>query len=254
MRVLVVTPTYQERDSLPVTLARLRAAVPHADVLVVDDNSPDGTGEVADRLAADDPAVRVLHRPGKDGLGTAYRAGFAWGLAQGYDVLVEMDADGSHQPHQLPLLLDRLGAADRPDLVIGSRWVPGGSVRNWPLRRQALSRGANLYARIALGLGVQDATAGFRAYRREVLEKLELAEVTSQGYCFQVDLTLRAVTTGFSVAEVPIEFVEREQGVSKMSGAIVREALVQIVVWGVRRRADQARAGLARRREGRWHR
>jgi len=254
VRVLVVTPTYQERDSLPGTLARLRAAVPHADVLVVDDDSPDGTGAIADRVAGQDPAVHVLHRPGKDGLGTAYRAGFGWGLAQGYDVLVEMDADGSHQPEQLPLLLDRLDAADRPDVVIGSRWVPGGSVRNWPLPRQALSRGANLYTRAALGLAVHDATAGFRAYRREVLEKIDLDDVTSQGYCFQVDLTLRAVAAGYQVVEIPIEFVEREQGVSKMSGAIVREALVQIVVWGVRRRTGQARAALGRRREGRWHR
>ncbi len=254
MRVLVITPTYQERDSLPGTLARLRAAVPAADVLVVDDASPDGTGDLADAAAAVDPAVHVLHRPGKGGLGTAYRAGFAWGLAQGYDVLVEMDADGSHQPEQLPLLLDRLAQPDRPDLVIGSRWVRGGSVRNWPLRRQALSRGANVYTRAALGLGVHDATAGFRAYRREVLEKIDLAEVTSQGYCFQVDLTLRAVTTGFVVAEVPIEFVEREQGVSKMSGEIVREALQQIVVWGARRRTAQVQQALVRRRDGRWHR
>lgn len=253
MRVLVITPTYDERLSLPGTLARLRAAVPDADVLVVDDASPDGTGDLADEAAARDAAVHVLHRPAKQGLGAAYRAGFRWGLAEGYDVLVEMDADGSHQPEELPRLLERLDRPDRADVVIGSRWVRGGSVRNWPLRREGLSRGANLYTRAALGVPVRDSTAGFRAYRREVLEKIPLDEVRSQGYCFQVDLTLRALAAGFEVREVPIEFVEREQGVSKMSGDIVREALVQVTVWGARRRAGQAREALARRREGRWH-
>jgi dolichol-phosphate mannosyltransferase len=253
VRVLVITPTYDERLSLPGTLARLRAAVPDADVLVVDDASPDGTGDLADEVAARDAAVRVLHRPGKQGLGAAYRAGFRWGLAEGYDVLVEMDADGSHQPEQLPRLLERLERPDRADVVIGSRWVRGGSVRNWPLRREGLSRGANLYTRAALGIPVRDSTAGFRAYRREVLEKIALDEVRSQGYCFQVDLTLRALAAGFEVREVPIDFVEREQGTSKMSGDIVREALVQIVVWGVRRRGEQVREAVARSREGRWH-
>lgn len=254
MKVLVITPTYNERLPLPGTLSRLRAAVPDADVLVVDDASPDGTGELADARAAADDAVHVLHRPAKVGLGAAYRAGFAWGLERGYDVLVEMDADGSHQPEQLPALL--AAVADGADLAIGSRWVRGGAVTNWPVTRQALSRGGNLYARLALGIEVRDATAGFRAYRREVLEKIKLEEVSSQGYCFQIDLVWRAVRTGFRVVEVPIVFVERELGASKMNGAIVREALTKMTLWGVQHRAGQAVA-LVRRTahrggSGRW--
>lgn len=232
-RTLVVIPTYDERLTLPTTMAGLRAAVPDVDVLVVDDNSPDGTGAVADRLAADDPQVNVLHRPGKQGLGVAYLAGFDWGLARGYDVLVEMDADGSHRAQDLPMLL---AALDRADCVIGSRWVPGGRVVNWPRSREALSRGGNAYTRAMLGMPVRDATAGFRAYRAEVLRGVDLASVDSQGYCFQVDLTRRALAAGFRVVEVPITFVEREQGVSKMSRAIVAEALAQVTVWGIRQR------------------
>lgn len=239
MRVLVITPTYDERESLPGTLRRLRAAVPAADVLVVDDASPDGTGRLADEHAAQDDAVHVLHRPGKQGLGAAYVAGFGWGLDRGYDVLVEMDADGSHQPEQLPLLLDavRRGA----DLALGSRWVDGGAVRNWPRHRELLSRGGNLYTRWALGVPLHDATGGFRAFRREVLEKLALEQVSSQGYCFQVDLAWRAVRAGFRVVEVPITFVERELGHSKMSGAIVREALWRVTAWGAATRLRQLR-------------
>ena len=233
----MIIPTYDERDSLPVTVRRLRAAVPSADVLVVDDASPDGTGELADELAARDEQVRVLHRPGKAGIGAAYVAGFRWGLARGYDVLVEMDADGSHQPEQLPSLLAALG--DGADLVLGSRWVPGGAVRNWPRARQLLSQGGNLYTRAALGLGLHDATGGYRAFRRRVLEAIELDSVASQGYCFQVDLAWRAVQAGFRVTEVPIEFVEREHGESKMSGSIVREALWRVTAWGVRLRRRQ---------------
>ncbi len=258
MKVLVITPTYNELESLPGTLARLRAAVPAADVLVVDDASPDGTGDVADRAAAGDSQVQVLHRHGKLGLGAAYRAGFGVGLAQGYDVLVEMDADGSHQPEQLQSLLDRLTDVDDPvDVVLGSRWVPGGAVRNWPTHRQLLSRGGNLYTRLALGIPLQDATGGFRAYRREVLEKIGLDEVTSQGYCFQVDLAWRALSAGFRVAEVPIVFVERELGSSKMNRDIVREALTQITVWGARHRMARGRerlhAAALRRQERQWH-
>ncbi len=247
MKVLVVTPTYNERLALPGTLGRLRAAVPSADVLVVDDASPDGTGAFAEERAGDDRGVHVLHRPGKAGLGAAYRAGFAWGIERGYDVLVEMDADGSHQPEQLPALLDAV--AEGADLAIGSRWVPGGAVTNWPATRQLLSRGGNLYARLALGIDVRDATAGFRAYRREVLEKVALDEVSSQGYCFQVDLVWRTVQAGFRVVEVPIVFVERELGSSKMNGAIVREALAKMTLWGARHRAGQA-VGLVRRAAG----
>lgn len=256
VRVLVVVPTYDERQSLPETLRRLRAAVPAADVLVVDDASPDGTGEVADEQARRDAQVHVLHRAGKEGLGAAYVAGFGWGLQRGYDVLVEMDADGSHQPEQLPRLLAALDAG--ADLALGSRWVPGGSVRNWPRHRQALSRGGNAYTRMVTGIGVRDATGGYRAFRRAVLEKLELAEVASHGYCFQVDLAWRAVREGFTVVEVPIDFVERTQGTSKMTSAIVREALWRVTLWGVRHRVAQvqhaARTARRRHEESRWQR
>ncbi|MDQ1625290.1 MAG: dolichol-phosphate mannosyltransferase [Actinomycetota bacterium] len=237
-RVLVVVPTYNERENLELVLGRLRRAVPDADVLVVDDGSPDGTGEIADRLAADDPQVQVLHREEKLGLGAAYLAGFRWGLDRGYDALVEMDADGSHQPEQLPLLLT---ASESADLVLGSRWVPGGSVVNWPTRRRLLSRGGNTYVRLALGLGLRDATGGFRVFRRETLEALMTEIVASHGYCFQVDLAWRAANRGFRVVEVPIEFVEREFGTSKMSGAIVREALWRVTVWGAAHRLGQLR-------------
>ena len=234
---LVVVPTYDERAALPGTLARLRAAVPAAHVLVVDDNSPDGTGAWAEERAAQDPHVHVLHRAGKEGLGPAYLAGFAWVLGEGYEVLCEMDADASHRPEQLPGLLEavRRGA----DLAIGSRWVPGGRVHDWPLRRLLLSRGANLYVRAVLGLGVADATAGFRAYRAELLQALVQGDVASQGYCFQVDMTRRARAAGAAIAEVPIDFDERAEGVSKMSSGIVREALVKVTLWGLTHRTQQ---------------
>jgi dolichol-phosphate mannosyltransferase len=244
-RILVIIPTYNERENLPLIIARLRAAVPQAEILVADDNSPDGTGEVADRLAQDDPAIHVLHRAGKQGLGAAYLAGFAWALEHGYDVAVEMDADGSHQPEELPRLLDALRNAD---LVLGSRWVPGGQVRNWPRSREILSRGGNTYTRLALGIPLRDATGGYRAFRRSALEALDLAGVESQGYCFQVDLAWRAVQAGLRVAEVPITFVEREIGDSKMSQRIVTEALWRVTVWGARHRAAQVSDLIGRRR------
>lgn len=239
MKVLVITPTYNERESLPDTISRLRQAVPTADVLIADDNSPDGTGELADQLAADDANIHVLHRQGKQGLGAAYVAGFYWGMERGYDVLVEMDADGSHRPEQLPLLLDEIEAG--ADLVLGSRWVPGGSTVNWPASRQFLSRGGNIYSRLALGVPTRDITGGYRAFRVETLKAISLDTVASQGYCFQVDLALRAIEAGFDVREVPITFVERAQGVSKMSGNIVREALWRVTVWGAKKRAGQVR-------------
>ena len=248
-RVLICIPTYNEVENLSRIVARVRTAVPEADVLVLDDNSPDGTGKVADELVDADPHVHVLHRPAKQGLGNAYLAGFTWGLDRGYDVLVEMDADGSHQPEQLPALL---GALEDADLVIGARWVRGGSVVNWPMHRKALSVGANLYTRALLGMPVHDATAGFRAYRASALHTIGLEHVASQGYCFQVDLTQRAVRAGLRVVEVPITFVEREVGDSKMSGDIMRESLQRITLWGVEHRAAQLR-GL-RRREPTWHR
>ncbi|PXY22465.1 polyprenol monophosphomannose synthase [Prauserella muralis] len=241
--VLVIIPTYNERENLTPLLRRLHAALPQVHVLVVDDGSPDGTGELADELAAADERINVLHRTEKAGLGAAYIAGFRWGLARDYRTLVEMDADGSHAPEDLPRLLDALGDAD---LVIGSRYVPGGALVNWPLRREVLSRGANLYSRILLGVGVNDITAGFRAYRREVLGKLDLHDVASAGYCFQIDLTWRTIQAGFDVVEVPITFTEREIGESKMSGDIVREAALRVAVWGLRRRAGQLRRLLGR--------
>jgi len=244
-RVLVIIPTYNEADNVPVILDRLFAAVPDAHALVVDDGSPDGTGEVADKLAAEDGRIEVLHRTEKAGLGAAYVAGFRRGLAAGYDVLVEMDADGSHAPEQLPRLLAALAHAD---LVLGSRWVPGGQVQNWPKSREALSRGANLYARLALGVGLHDATGGYRAYRRTVLEAIELGSIASQGYCFQIDLAWRAVQAGFRVTEVPITFADRERGESKMSGGIVREALFKVTEWGAAHRAGQLRGLLGRKR------
>ncbi|MGW4425511.1 polyprenol monophosphomannose synthase [Streptosporangium sp. NPDC004631] len=230
-RVLVIVPTYNERDNLPMITERVRAAVPEAHLLIADDDSPDGTGAVADTLAGSDDHVHVLHRPGKQGLGAAYLAGFRWGLNEGFDVLVEMDADGSHRPEELPKLLEAL--ADGADLVIGSRWVPGGKVVNWPASREFLSRGANVYTRMMLGVPVRDATAGFRAYRASTLRKIGLDDVESQGYCFQVDLTLRTVRHHLRVAEVPITFVERTVGASKMSRGIVAEALWRVTVWGV---------------------
>jgi len=232
-KVLVIVPTYNERDNLDRILDRLAAAVPEADVLVVDDGSPDGTGDLADARAARDERVQVLHRTTKSGLGGAYIAGFRWGLDRAYDALVEMDADGSHAPEQLPDLLAGLANAD---VVLGSRWVEGGSVVDWPKRREILSRGGNAYARLALGLPVRDATGGFRVYRREVLAAMDLGEIASQGYCFQVDLVLRAWQAGWQVAEVPIRFVERSAGVSKMDRSIVSEALWRITVWGLRSR------------------
>jgi dolichol-phosphate mannosyltransferase len=248
-RIVVLIPTYNERENVSLIVSRLRVAVPGADILILDDNSPDGTGEVADQLAAEDSQVRVLHRTSKAGLGAAYLAGFSWALEQGYDVLVEMDADGSHQPEQLPTLLMALANAD---VALGSRWVPGGSVVNWPMHRKALSRGGNLYVRLLLGMPIGDATGGFRAYRASALRTVDLHEVASQGYCFQVDLAWRAIRGGLSVVEVPITFVERTIGDSKMSQDIVNESLRNITMWGARYRLGQVRSLI--RREPRWHR
>jgi len=248
-KIVVLIPTYNERENVSLIVSRLRAAVPEADVLVLDDNSPDGTGAIADRLAADDGQVRVLHRESKEGLGAAYLAGFAWALERDYDVMVEMDADGSHQPEQLRSLLVALADAD---VVLGSRWVPGGSVVNWPIHRKVLSVGGNVYVRVLLGMPIGDATGGFRAYRASALRTLDLQKVASQGYCFQVDLAWRAIRAGLSVVEVPITFVERTIGDSKMSQDIVNESLRSITMWGARYRLGQVRSLL--RREPRWHR
>jgi dolichol-phosphate mannosyltransferase len=245
-------PTYNERQNLESVVGRVRAALPDADLLVVDDNSPDGTGDIADKLAEVDPHVQVMHRTDKGGLGRAYIAGFGWALDRGYDVIVEMDADGSHQPEHLASLV---GALDHADLSIGSRWVRGGRVVNWPRSREALSRAANIYTRLVLGIGVRDATAGFRAYRAATLRTISLSQVGSTGYCFQIDLTNRVAEVGLTIVEVPITFVEREHGASKMSNSIVLEAFWRVAQWGAAKRLGQIRgvrqAGRGRLRTGR---
>ncbi|MBY8881026.1 polyprenol monophosphomannose synthase [Actinacidiphila acidipaludis] len=235
-KVLVIIPTYNEAENVKPIVGRVRAAVPDAHVLVADDNSPDGTGKLADELAAADDQVHVLHRKGKEGLGAAYLAGFRWGIDEGYGVLVEMDADGSHQPEELPRLLTALKSAD---LVLGSRWIPGGRVVNWPKSREILSRGGSTYSRLMLDVPIRDVTGGYRAFRKETLEGLGMSEVASAGYCFQVDLAWRAVKAGFHVVEVPITFVERERGDSKMSRNIVAEALWRVTAWGVSARTSK---------------
>ncbi len=245
--VLVVIPTYNERDNIESIVTRLHAALPTTHVLVVDDGSPDGTGDIADEMAKNDTGgrIHVMHRAEKNGLGAAYVAGFRWGLDRDYAVLVEMDADGSHAPEDLPRLLAALTDAD---LSIGSRYVPGGKIVNWPARRYFLSWGANVYSRVALGAKVKDMTGGFRAYRRAVLEKIRIDNVASQGYCFQVDLGWRTIEAGFTVVEVPITFTERVHGQSKMSGDVIREALIRVTKWGLRRRGTQVRSLFGGRR------
>ena len=233
----MVIPTYNEAESVVEVIDRVLAAEPRADVLVVDDGSPDGTAKLVLERSEREPRVHLMERSGKQGLGAAYRAGFGWGLERGYDALVEMDADLSHPPERLPALLDGLADAD---LVIGSRYVPGGRTVNWSRSREAISRGGNTYVRLALGVPVHDGTAGYRAYRREVLEELPVEAVRSNGYCFQIEMVHKAWQEGFRVAEVPITFTERASGVSKMSNQIVAEALLRVTQWaltGGRRRA-----------------
>ena len=247
-RVAVLIPTYNERENLPRIVERVRAAVPDADVVVLDDNSPDGTGDVADELAAVDDHVLVRHRAGKEGLGAAYLDGFAWALEQGYDAIVEMDADGSHRPEHLPRMLE---AAADADIVIGSRYVRGGRVVNWPANRKAISIAGNAYIRVLLGMPVSDATAGYRVYRAETLRTIGLDDVQSAGYCFQTDLTVRTVRAGLTVVEIPITFIEREIGDSKMDGDVVRESMSRITGWGLAHRRQQLQRLLDRDPRGR---
>jgi dolichol-phosphate mannosyltransferase len=228
-RALVCLPTYDERENLAPMIEAILAAAPQVDVLVVDDNSPDGTGPLADQIAAREPRVKVLHRPGKQGLGRAYLAAFDWALARDYGLVLEMDCDFSHDPRYLPALLERAGSAD---LVLGSRYVAGGGTRNWGLSRRLISRGGSLYARTILGLPVRDLTGGFKCFRREVLEAIDLPSVECTGYAFQIELTFRAYRRGFRVAEVPIVFADRRVGRSKMSRRIVLEAIGK--VWSIR--------------------
>jgi dolichol-phosphate mannosyltransferase len=237
--VVVIVPTYNEIESLEAIVRRIRAAVPDADLLVVDDASPDGTGRLADAMAAADPAISVLHRTEKNGLGQAYLAGFAVARRGGYDYVVEIDADGSHDPAELPTMISL--ARGGADLVIGSRWVPGGQVRNWPWLRQAISRAGNTYSRIALRSRIHDITAGYRVLRTSALVWLDRADVSSQGYCFQVEVAWRIEQAGMIVVEHPITFVERASGTSKMHFGIVAEALVRVTRWGVGERLHPRR-------------
>ncbi|MGN6204631.1 polyprenol monophosphomannose synthase [Humibacter sp.] len=230
MNVAVIIPTYNEAQNIAWIVGRVRNSVPQATVLIVDDASPDGTGDIADELAAGDIAVRVLHRAGKEGLGAAYRAGMRGALERGHDVVVEMDADGSHRPEELPRLLDALSTAD---VIVGSRWVPGGGVIGWPLWRKFISRGGSAYARFALGVPVRDMTGGYRAFTAEALERIDLDGVLSQGYCFQIDMLWHAQVAGLRIKEVPITFPERERGNSKMSSGIVVEAMLRVTGWAI---------------------
>ena len=232
-KVLVIVPTYNELESLPVIVAGIRSAEPTVHILVADDNSPDGTGEVADSLSSGDNNIHVLHRTAKAGLGAAYLDSFGWAKKSGYDVVVEMDADGSHRPADLTKILDAL---TNNDVVLGSRWIKQGKVVNWAKSREILSRGGNLYTRMWLGIPLHDATGGFRAYRMSALDVMDINQVESQGYCFQVDMAWRAVKAGLRVTEVPITFVERELGESKMDGSIVKEALWRVTQWGIEKR------------------
>jgi len=231
MSTIVVLPTYNESENLLECVTRILTAAPAVHVLVVDDDSPDGTGFLADAIAASDSRVRVLHRAQKAGLGAAYMEGFAWAMTAGYDVIVECDADGSHHPEQLHRLLTAL---DDHDVAIGSRWVEGGSVVDWPWRRELLSRGGSAYARAMLRLHQRDVTGGYRAFRSTALQALDLGAVTSQGYCFQIEMLWRADRAGLRIAEVPITFTERQRGVSKMRGTIVVEAMARVTWWGIR--------------------
>ena len=248
-RVVVIMPTFNEIDSLTRVAGHLLDTVQGVDLLVVDDSSPDGTGDLADRIAATNPRAHVLHRTAREGLGPAYLAGFAWAREAGYDIVVEMDADGSHPAETLPAMLDALDSTPRPGLVIGSRWMPGGSVVNWPRSRLLLSRAANLYARIALGMRTRDITAGYRAYPIDVATAIS-PDASSRGYSFQIEMTLLVFDLGLPIVEVPIVFREREAGSSKMSASIVREAMAGVTRWGLRRRfggrRDRARARAAR--------
>ena len=234
MRTLVVIPTYNEAENILEAVSRARAAVPEAEVLVVDDNSPDGTATMVEALGETDDHVHVLRRPGKAGLGGAYRAGFAWGAEGSFDVMVEMDADLSHDPAALPSLL---GGIERgADLVIGSRYVPGGSIPDWAWHRKALSRWGNRYVTAMLDLDVEDATAGYRAYRATMLDKLDLSSIRADGYGFQIEMTYRTAELGGTIVEIPIEFTDRTRGRSKMSSRIIVEALLMVTRWGIRDR------------------
>ena len=236
-QMLVIMPTYNEAQSAPLSITALLEFLPFINILVVDDSSPDGTAEICQNLANNDflGRIHIMRRDGKRGLGSAYIAGFGWGTARGYKAMIEMDADGSHRPIDLVAMVTAFDADETIDCVIGSRWMPGGKVVNWAKQREALSRGANKYAKFMLGLKVHDITAGFRVYRTSLLAKIDFATVVSEGYCFQIEMTRKVVALGAKIKEVPITFVEREFGVSKMNGNIVVEAMSRVTVWGLQR-------------------
>jgi dolichol-phosphate mannosyltransferase len=243
VRTVVLIPTYQEAANIATVLGRLRSAMPSASILVIDDNSPDGTADIVTRLGEELGDVHLLRRPGKSGLGRAYLAGYRWALERGYEVVVDMDADGSHDAAAVPGLVAQVEAG--ADLAMGSRWVPGGSIPGWPIHRRWLSQGGNRYAGAVLGIDIKDATGGFRAYRASMLEQLDLATVRANGYGFQIEMAYRVVQRGGRIVEIPIQFRDRTLGESKMSGAIVLEALALVTLWGIRdlprRRARRAR-------------
>jgi dolichol-phosphate mannosyltransferase len=232
MKTLVMMPTYNEIATLEHSVTALYKHNPSVELVVIDDSSPDGTGQLADRLALENPNIHVLHRPEKQGLGKAYLAGMSWGLANGYELLVQMDADGSHRAEDLPKLIAR---ASTDQLVIGSRWIPGGAVHNWPWYRKAISRFGNFYAARMLGSELGDLTAGFRVYGKNLLASLPLENVSAQGYGFQVEMTKNVLSLSKEVIEVPIQFVERENGSSKMTLGIVLEAFLLATKWGFER-------------------
>ena len=239
MKTLVIIPTYNEIENLPLITARVRKAEPEVHILIVDESSPDGTGEKAEEMSRSDDHLHVLHRSEKNGLLGAYIAGFRWGMDEGYEVLCEMDADGSHRPEELYRLLNEIehGA----DMVIGSRYVSGGTVVNWPPQRYVLSKGGNLYISLMLGAGLSDMTAGYRAYRREVLEAIDLDSLSRKGYIFQVDIAFRAKQAGFDIREVPITFQDRELGESKLDSSFVKDSLAEVTKWGITHRLSQVK-------------
>ncbi len=235
MKRLIIIPTFNESSNIKVLLPRIFKYVPQVSVLVVDDGSPDGTAEVVQELQVNFPNLFLEQRNSKSGLGSAYRFGFKWGLERGYEELIEMDADMSHRVRDLVKMIERRSATPEIGLVIGSRWIKGGSTVNWPKRREILSRAANLYVRVMLGMGVNDSTAGFRIYSADLLRKIPLDSIKSEGYSFQIEMTRAAKRAGAKIIEVPITFREREIGISKMSSAIVREAMMLVTIWGAKR-------------------
>ncbi|MDX6231355.1 MAG: dolichol-phosphate mannosyltransferase [Nocardioidaceae bacterium] len=248
MRTIVIVPTYNEAEGIIAMLDAVLSAAPDVDVLVVDDSSPDGTARLVTGHREYRRRLQLLSRLKKDGLGAAYRAGFSWALAGSYDAIVQMDADLSHPPERIPALL---AALERADVAIGSRYVRGGGVRNWPLRRRAISRGGNIYVRLVLGMPVHDATAGFKAFRREALEAIGAVHSESNGYCFQIENTWRASRLGLRITEVPITFTDRALGSSKMTSSIVREAMLRVLTWRWRERAHKPASSSVSAREGR---